>query len=113
MIDELPMLAEQRQARAAWEQQPERPPTAPPSRKEWRRMKRILHRAALAENKRRRKPWPICTECKSPIHPKERGYVFSDQCATCEVNHLFKLLWRSIRRRGRSKTRRALRRLAK
>jgi hypothetical protein len=39
--------------------------------------------------------------------------VWTDKCASCEVNYIFKLLWRSMRRRGRRRTRRALRRLAK
>jgi hypothetical protein len=81
----------------------------------------ISHRSAerrlcaelRAENAARRKPRPLCRRCRFPIHPDDAGELFPNRCSSCDIRKLGELVHRAVRRRGRRRTIRALKRLAR
>jgi len=66
-----------------------------------------------AENAELAYPAPVCRGCRFPIHSDEFGDIFPRRCTTCEIKKIEELIRRSVHRRGRRRTIKALRRLAK
>jgi len=93
------------------------PPPPPLTRAELERDKAHARRVRAelrAENALLAYPKPVCRGCKFPMHADEMDDVlFPRRCTTCSIQRLERIIRRAVHRRGRRRTVKALRRLAR
>lgn len=95
-------------AAARWREQQ----TAQLSAREHRKRLRAMRAEMRRENATKPNPDPVCKRC-GVVHAREdRDWLFPSRCGTCGIQRLERLVWRIVKRHGRRKTVRLLRRLA-
>jgi hypothetical protein len=97
-------------AAARWKQQEA---DRPRSRKGHLRRLRGMRKALQRENAAKEKPDPVCRLCGVVVQKEDMDWLFTRLCGTCGIQKLERLVLRIIRNRGRRRTIRRLRRLAK
>lgn len=58
-------------------------------------------------------PLPICPRCRMLYRDEDRGYLKTDRCDTCNTCWIDRIVWRLIKRHGRRKAVKILKRLVK
>jgi hypothetical protein len=56
---------------------------------------------------------PLCRRCHFPILPGDAGELFPSRCASCSIRKVGEIIDRIVRNRGRRRTVRALKALAR
>jgi hypothetical protein len=67
----------------------------------------------VAENAAAASPLPVCRDCGFPTTADDMDDVlWPDRCATCSMNRIHALIYQAVKRHGRKKVKKALKRLA-